>query len=103
MDDEPVPAMCYKGCQRNCGCRQAGHCSPICTSCKGLCDNFDPSEDSSDIDAEETNERDRGERPLTLTMKQSDPEQDPMPSKNLSTMRKVCLASQSILQSSSLL
>uniref|UniRef100_A0A6P7GZV2 Uncharacterized protein LOC114342698 n=1 Tax=Diabrotica virgifera virgifera TaxID=50390 RepID=A0A6P7GZV2_DIAVI len=47
------------------------HRSPICTSCERLCDNVKPPEDSSDIDVEETEERDRGERPLMLTMEQS--------------------------------
>lgn len=55
-----ISCKCKKGCQRNCGCKKAGlHCSPICTSCEGLCDNVEPLEDSFDIDEEETEERDR--------------------------------------------
>lgn len=55
-----ISCKCKKGCQRNCGCRKAGlHCSPICTSCEGLCENVEPPEDSIDIDEEETEERDR--------------------------------------------
>lgn len=50
-----------EGCQRNCGCRKAGHhCSPTCTSCEGLCENIDFPEDSSDVN--ETEERQRTER-----------------------------------------
>ena len=55
-----ISCKCKKGCERNCGCRKAGlHCSPICTSCEGLCENVEPPEDINDIDEEETEERDR--------------------------------------------
>ncbi|KAJ8879558.1 hypothetical protein PR048_020166 [Dryococelus australis] len=36
-----VSCMCTKNCQRNCGCKKAGLCSPnMCLNCEGNCNNI---------------------------------------------------------------